>query len=61
MAFEAMQPDGSELVNFYIYIYIYIYDCDKHIIIKMSKFEDTKLCHIAGNPDELSELQEVIN
>ena len=41
---------------------IYINDLDTNIVSKMWKFpDDTKLCHWAGNPDDIMELQEDIN
>ena len=41
---------------------ICINDLDTNVVSKMSKFEDdTKLCHIARNPDDIMELQEEIN
>ena len=43
-------------------LFIYINDLDTNILIKMSKFaDDTKLCNRAGNPDDITELQEDIN
>ena len=39
-----------------------INDLDTNIVSKMSKFaDDTKLCHTARNPDDITELQEDIN
>ena len=41
---------------------MYIYDLDTNIVSKMFAFsDDTKLCHRAGNPDDIMELQEDIN
>ena len=44
------------------YYFLYIIDLDTNIVNKMSKFaDDTKLCHAARNPDNITELQEDIN
>ena len=41
---------------------IYKNDLDTNIVSKISKFaDDTKLCHGAGNPDDIMEQQEDIN
>ena len=53
-------PQGSVLCL--LLFSIYINDLDTNIVSKMYKFaDDTKLCHRAGNPDDIMELREDIN
>ena len=53
-------PQCSVLVP--LLFLIYINDLDTNIVGKISKFaDDTKLCHRAGNPDDIMELQKDIN
>ena len=58
--YQCCTGNGQRIVP--LLFLIYINDLDNGIVNKISKFaDDTKLCHISRNPDEVLQLQEDLN